>query len=105
MSAGKKLFSWMTGDLLADQQVKRSALEGASGAHGSSEQEPAPRHSQPAESACVRPRQIWGADAEVQVRTDRKRYRQRASVSEGRAGGVRLAYKAAQARLAEVKPS
>jgi len=56
---GQKLFSLDDRDLRADQQVKRSALEGAQARMASSNRSLAPKTFHRPKSACVRPRQIW----------------------------------------------
>jgi len=88
-------------DLRADQQVKRSALEGAQARLAKLEQEPRAEDIPPAEER-VREAQANLADAEVQVRliesvTDKR------AVRDEDVQRRRLAYKAAQARLAEVE--
>jgi len=88
-------------DLRADQQVKRSALEGAQARMAKLEQEPRAEDIPPAEER-VREAQANLADAEVQVRliesvTDKR------AVRDEDVQRRRLAYKAAQARLAEVE--
>jgi HlyD family secretion protein len=98
---GQKLFSLDDRDLRADQQVKRSALEGAQAHLAKLEQEPRAEDVPPAEER-VREAQANLADAEVQVRliesvTDKR------AVRDEDVQRRRLAYKAAQARLAEVE--
>src|SRR5436305_12129714 len=96
---GQKLFSLDDRDLRADQQVKRTALEGAQAHLAKLEQEPRAEDLPPAEE---RVREANLADAEVQVRliesvTDKR------AVRDEDVQRRRLAYKAAQARLAEVE--
>jgi len=98
---GQKLFSLDDRDLRADQQVKRTALEGAQARLTKLEQEPRAEDIPPAEER-VREAQANLADAEVQVRliesvTDKR------AVRDEDVQRRRLAYKAAQARLAEVE--
>src|SRR2546422_926651 len=98
---GQKLFSLDDRDLRADQQVKRTALEGAQARLAKLEQEPRAEDIPPAEER-VREAQANLADAEVQVRliesvTDKR------AVRDEDVQRRRLAYKAAQARLAEVE--
>src|SRR4030081_706416 len=98
---GQKLFSLDDRDLRADQQVKRTALEGAQARLAKLEQEPRVEDIPPAEER-VREAQANLADAEVQVRliesvTDKR------AVRDEDVQRRRLAYKAAQARLAEVE--
>src|SRR5499433_2328521 len=98
---GQKLFSLDDRDLRADQQVKRTALEGAQARLTKLEQEPRAEDIPPAEER-VREAQAILADAEVQVRliesvTDKR------AVRDEDVQRRRLAYKAAQARLAEVE--
>jgi len=64
---GQKLFSLDDRDLRADQQVKRTALEGAQARLAKLEQEPRAEDIPPAEER-VREAQANLADAEVQVR-------------------------------------
>jgi multidrug resistance efflux pump len=97
----QKLFSLDDRDLRADQQVKRTALEGAQARLAKLEQEPRAEDIPPAEER-VREAQANLADAEVQVRliesvTDKR------AVRDEDVQRRRLAYKAAQARLAEVE--
>src|SRR6266567_4174899 len=92
---GQKLFSLDDRDLRADQQVKRTALEGAQARLAKLEQEPRAEER-------VREAQANLADAEVQMRliesvTDKR------AVRDEDVQRRRLAYKAAQARLAEVE--
>src|SRR6201982_1754072 len=82
---GQKLFSLDDRDLRADQQIKRSALEGAQARLAKLEQEPRAEDIPPAEER-VREAQANLADAEVQVRLIES-----------------VSYKAAQARLPEVE--
>src|SRR3989441_4916503 len=98
---GQKLFSLDDRDLRADQQVKRTALEGAQARLAKLEQEPRAEDIPPAEER-VREAQANLADAEVQMRliesvTDKR------AVRDEDVQRRRLAYKAAQARLAEVE--
>src|SRR6266853_3320938 len=98
---GQKLFSLDDRDLRADHQVKRTALEGAQARLAKLEQEPRAEDLPPAEER-VREAQANLADAEVQVRliesvTDKR------AVRDEEVQRRRLAYKAAQARLAEVE--
>jgi HlyD family secretion protein len=98
---GQKLFSLDDRDLRADQQVKRTALEGARARLAKLEQEPRAEDIPPAEER-VREALANLADAEVQVRliesvTDKR------AVRDEDVQRRRLAYKAAQARLAEVE--
>jgi multidrug resistance efflux pump len=98
---GQRLFSLDDRDLRADQQVKRSALEGARARLAKLEQEPRAEDVPPSEER-VREAQASLADAEVQVRliesvTDKR------AVRDEDVQRRRLAYKAAQARLAEVE--
>jgi len=88
-------------DLRADQQVKRSALEGAQARLAKLEEEPRAEDVPPAEER-VREAQANLADAEVQVRliesvTDKR------AVRDEDVQRRRLSYKAAQARLAEME--
>jgi multidrug resistance efflux pump len=97
----QKLFSLDDRDLRADQQVKRTALEGAQARLAKLEQEPRAEDIPPAEER-VREAQANLADAEVQVRliesvTDKR------AVRDEDVQRRRLAYKAAQARLAEAE--
>src|SRR5947208_7825802 len=98
---GQKLFSLDDRDLQADHQVKRTALAGAQARLAKLEQEPRAEDIPPAEER-VREAQANLADAEVQVRliesvTDKR------AVRDEDVQRRRLAYKAAQARLAEVE--
>ena len=98
---GQKLFSLDNRDLRADQQVKRTALEGAKARLAKLEQEPRAEDIPPAEER-VREAQASLADAEVQVRliesvTDKR------AVRDEDVQRRRLAFKAAQARLAEAE--
>src|SRR5260370_41239873 len=98
---GQKLFSLDDRDLRADQQVKRAALEGARARLAKLEQEPRVEDIPTAEER-VREAEENLADAEVEVRliesvTDKR------AVRDEDVQRRRLAYKAAQARLAEVE--
>src|ERR1700745_1070000 len=97
----QKLFSLDDRDLQADHQVKRTALAGAQARLAKLQQEPRAEDIPPAEER-VREAQANLADAEVQVRliesvTDKRAVRDEDVQRRG------LAYKAAQARLAEVE--
>jgi len=98
---GQKLFSLDDRDLRADHQVKRTALAGAQARLAKLEQEPRAEDIPPAEER-VREAQANLADAEVQVRliesvTDKR------AVRDEDVQRRRIAYKATQARLAEVE--
>ena len=98
---GQKLFSLDDRELRADQQVKRTALEGAQARLAKLEQEPRAEDIPPAEER-VREAQANSWDAEVQMRliesvTDKR------AVRDEDVQRRRLAYIAAQARLAEVE--
>src|SRR5262250_2445844 len=98
---GQKLFSLDDRDLQADHRVKRTALAAAQARLAKLEQEPRAEDIPPAEER-VREAQANLADAEVQVRliesvTDKR------AVRDEDVQRRRLAYKAAQARLAAVE--
>src|ERR1700740_730556 len=98
---GQKLFSLDDRDLRADQQVKRTALEGAQARLAKLEQEPRAEDIPPAEER-VREAQANSWDAEVQMRliesvTDKR------AVRDEDVQRRKLAYIAAQARLAEAE--
>jgi HlyD family secretion protein len=99
VQAGQKLFSLDDRDLEADREVKRTALEAARAQLKKLEEQPRAEEVPPAE-ARVREAQANLEDAEVQVRliesvTDRRAVREEDVLRR------RLAYQAAQARLAE----
>jgi len=101
VQAGQKLFSLDDRDLRADLAVKRAALEAARARLAKLEGEPRAEEVPPVE-ARVREAQANLADAEVQMRliesvTDKR------AVREEDVQRRRLAYKAAQARLAEAQ--
>jgi len=101
VQAGQKLFSLDDRDLEADLRVKRAALEAARARLAKLEEQPRAEDIPPAE-ARVREAQANLGDAEVQVRliesvTDKR------AVRDEDVQRRRLAYKAAQARLAEAQ--
>src|SRR5256712_4361068 len=101
VQAGQKLFSLDDRDLQADLGVKRAALEAARARLTKLEEQPRAEDIPPAE-ARVREAQANLADTEVQVRliesvTDKR------AVREEDVQRRRLAYQAAQARLAEAQ--